>query len=195
MKFKVKGQPATGPTTKDEVSGGGGRRGKRAPERGVWGQVERLLDGDGIAIPERPDDSMGAPPLPEDLTALGDEQLMELFTVYVRWLEYVGMRKVRAEVLAKEAAAALQRGQAAAMQRSALGSEERVTFAKAARDLDPDVQTFETYFMTNDAYARALGTSYDGAERKVSLVSRELTRRTSAEPYERRSHRWSGAGG
>lgn len=165
-------------------------------DTGTWGEVQRMLREAGLPIPVRPTEDDGPPLLPEDLTAIGDETLMEYFSKYVRWLEYVGMQSVRSGVIAKEIEHQLAVAQQRALQAAWSGArEDRITIAKAARDLDPTVVKLTDKFGMADAYARAMTMLYDGVERRVSLVSRELTRRTSIEPHERRSHRWGGAGG
>lgn len=184
VKYKAK--------TEEPVSEARLRRVKK--DSGTWGEVQRMLDEAGLPMPVRPTEDMGPPLLPEDLTAISDETLMDFFLKYVRWSEYVAMQAVRSGVMAKEAEHQLGIAQQTALQRNWSGTkEDRVTIAKAARDTDPAVLKLTDEYMKRDAYARALGTLNDGVERKVSLVSRELTRRTSIEPHERRAHRWGGA--
>jgi len=69
------------------------------------------------------------------------------------------------------------------------GSDARVTIAKAHRALNEDAKLAKKDYLEVYAYRKLMKVMYDSVERDSALISRELTRRTTRDPYERRADR------
>jgi hypothetical protein len=152
---------------------------------------ERLEDL-GFRLEEEPERVM--PRLPEDLTELGDEDLMQLFTRFVQWQTYAASQLSLAEIREADLLDALgveeARATIAAWPDNP-GRDDRVSIAKAHRDQDPVVVEHRESARLAKAKRKMLATYTDNLERKAALVSRELTRRVNVEDFRKRSDRWS----
>lgn len=173
-KFQVKNRPAAS-----------GKSKSNAAEYAV----ERAKE-DGFALPRRPSEDI--PGLPDDITSLSDIELMEAMREQTAWLEYAGYRLVRGEIEERELE--LEINQRIAVRLSGeRGGTERVSIAKAQAEADPEIQDLRQQHMQAQAYRKLVSNLRDATERRITLVSRELTRRTSMEPMNRRAHKFSGA--
>lgn len=173
-KFQVKDRPAAS-----------GRSRSSAAEYAV----ERV-QAEGFALPRRPSEDV--PGLPDDITSLSDIELMEAMREQTAWLEYAGYRLARGEIEERELE--LEINQLLAIRLSGeRGGNERVSIAKAQAESDPEIQELRQRHMQAQAYRKLVGNLRDASERRITLVSRELTRRTSMEPASRRAHKFSGA--
>jgi hypothetical protein len=118
---------------------------------------------------------------------------MGLFVALTRWTDHLGVAVAMAEVEERCAEAILQKAQALVLLRDwGGGRDERVTMAKAQRDVDPEVEERQDIFDTAHAYRKMLSTLFTSTERDASVVSRELTRRVGRrEDNDRRVARWT----
>jgi hypothetical protein len=66
-----------------------------------------------------------------------------------------------------------------------------VTVAKAKRDIDPRITSQVELYTSKRAYRKLVDTIFDRCERGAQVVSRELSRRISMAPQERRQHRFA----
>jgi hypothetical protein len=150
------------------------------------------LEDEGLALPDRP--GRNFPTLPSDLTELNDQDLMELMTEFTAWGGYAAAKLSLAEVSEREKSDALELEEAKAMVTGWEGqaTDARVAVAKARKLMDADVQAAKDEMRKVYARRKLLQTMVDRLDRNAALVSRELTRRTGAEPVQRRTHRWGG---
>jgi hypothetical protein len=166
----------------------------RAVARKGWDAVQtpsqratRRLEREDLYLPPRPEGDV--PELPEDPTELSDGALMSLFTRMSSWVEYTGGRLAAAEVDEKSCADTLERHKALSAVKNA--SEKTVTAAKARAFEDPEYVKAQEDKQTAFAYRRMLQTIYDSADRRATLLSRELTRRVGRSDRDSRASRWS----
>jgi hypothetical protein len=145
---------------------------------------------EGVPIPSSPGSEV--PSIPNDLTDLPDEELMGLFSRYIAWQNYVAVKHVEAEIHEADTETALRYAEATGLVESWTGAkEDRVTVAKAERELDPDVRDARQAYDRARARRKMLGVLTANMERAAALISRELTRRVGREPVERRQQRWN----
>jgi hypothetical protein len=119
--------------------------------------------------------------LPPDITALSSDNLAEMFTVLTGWADFYATKLVEAQLAERDAEKKLDR-HVARLTVEKLGAAtkaEKVTLIKAQIACDPDVQDLEDKH--SDAYAKrkAWEVMLNNQERDITLVSREITRRTS----------------
>ncbi len=133
----------------------------------------------GLSLPERPEGD-GIPDLPSELHALSDEALMKLWTALSGWSEYLTTQMAAAQVDERFAEKAVEKAQAKAMLDGWTGkATERVAIAKAKfLDSDESAALIEEHDALY-AYRKLVETLSVNTEKKIALVSRELTRRTS----------------
>lgn len=143
----------------------------------------------GIPLSARPDDTV--PQIPLNISDVNDEELMNLYARYVAWANYITTLLAEAEIEEANAATEWKVSQAEALVASWGGTkEERVTVAKAERELDPDVRAQEERYNNSRAHRKMLSTLADNMDRASALVSRELTRRLGRDTMDRRLSGW-----
>jgi hypothetical protein len=113
---------------------------------------------------------------------------MNLFSEFVAWQNYFDQHSVELEIHEAQAASAKQIAEARAM---SLSKEKLVARQKADTLSDPDVQRKETDWLMARASRKAVAIQKDALERTANLISRELSRRISRVPTERRQSRWN----
>lgn len=145
-----------------------------------------LLRRQGLSTHPQPDHEL--PLLPPDLTAVGDEDLMVLFGALTAYADFISVQVACAQIDERSLEKHLSIMEARKMLASGGKSENRVTFARAQVATDADVLAAKDAIERAHAYRKVIETLYANVERDSALVSRELTRRTSAGP--RRSSRW-----
>lgn len=153
-------------------------------------RVAAKLAKKGLVSPSRPVTEM--PSMPADITELDDESLLGLMTEMVTWADYAATQLAFAAIDEKATTNLLEFGNAEAMVRGWGDDTEKVTIARARRNLDADVIGLKQQGL--DAYAtrKLLETLFNNLERDASLLSRELTRRTAGSaPTTRRASRWN----
>ena len=128
------------------------------------------------------------PEIPLDLTSLSDDTLMEIFAVYTAWWNYAAAELASAEIEEMKAESNLRYIQATAL----VGGwdpgarDNRVTVAKAERDISKPVVDAEERLLLAKTTRKLQGVINANCERCTQLVSREVTRRGNREPYDRR---------
>lgn len=145
------------------------------------------LSSQGLNLPVSPKGSV--PSLPLDITSLDDEALMDLFVLLTSWSDFIGVQVACAQVDEKAAQRAVDLAEVSSYARSST-SGGRVADNKARAASDP--QVVEAYQALDEKHAyRKLAESLQASvERDCSLVSREITRRTSSTVASRKE-RWS----
>jgi hypothetical protein len=136
-------------------------------------RATRRLEREDLYLPEKPEGDV--PDLPEDPTELSDSALMSLFVQLSSWVEYAGARLAAAEVDEKWSADTLEKHKALSAVRNS--TEKTVTAAKAKAFEDPEYIKAQEDKQQAFAYRRMLQPVYDMVDRRVTLLSRELTRR------------------
>lgn len=145
------------------------------------------LSGQGITTPNKPDYAI--PSLPHDLTDIGDEDLMVLYSELTAYADFVAVQVSCAQIDERSLEKKLSSLENIKMLSSGGKSENRVTFARAQVAVDPEVVEIKQRLDETYAYRKLIEAMAGNIERDTSLVSRELTRRTSS--ASRRSTRWS----
>lgn len=135
-----------------------------------------------------PKPQYACPSLPRDLTAVGDENLMVLYSELTAYADFISIQVSCAQVDERVIEKNLSSLELRKMLGSEGKSENRVTFARAQVSIDPDVVALKNTLEEIHAYRKLIEAMRDNIERDSSLVSRELTRRTSGAA---RSSRWA----
>ena len=144
-----------------------------------------------FSLPERPGTSM--PEIPNDLEDMTDGNLMYLYTEVVSWVNYSKAELSKAEISEEESLATLKHIETVILlQYGETNKSERVTMAKARRDVHPEVMDKRVTYQQARAYRKLVSTVFDRGERNTSVLSRELSRRISVAPNERRTQ-WTNA--
>lgn len=143
-----------------------------------------------LRLPEQPDYEI--PGLPEDITELDDQMLMALFTLLTSWADYVTGQLACAQIDERSIQKSLDISEATALLGGWKGgSDARVAIAKAAVATDPEVLRLRDGLDEAHAYRKLIEVLSNNLERDAALVSREITRRSAAEPRRARANRWS----
>jgi hypothetical protein len=123
-------------------------------------------------------------PLPPDITSLSSEQLAELFTVLTGWADYTASQLAQAQ-LAERAAQRkldLKVNKLTVEKMGAATKADKVSLIKAQIAIDEEVITLEDTYEEKYAYRKMLEMMLNNQERDITLVSREITRRTAGGP-------------
>lgn len=133
------------------------------------------------------------PQLPGFLDELPDPELMELYTQFMSWGSYAKSELVMTEIAEERAANDLKLMEA----RTLIGQwgdgakGDTVTLAKARRDVDTEVVSTQDTYLEARAFRKLTESVFERCERGAQVISRELSRRISLAPQERRQSRYS----
>jgi type IV secretory pathway protease TraF len=119
--------------------------------------------------------------LPSDITSINSEEIGELFTKLTAWTDYIASQLVHAQ-LDERAAQKLLEYQENILLVKRLGAGvrgERVTTVKAEIAIDPEVVALSNQYEEKYAYRKLVEMLLNNHERDLSLVSREITRRSN----------------
>jgi len=119
--------------------------------------------------------------LPGDITAIGSEELGELFTKLTSWTDYIASQLTLAQL---EERAALKKKEFTenTMLVKRMGAQvkgERVTAVKAEIAVHQDVVDLDNDYEEKYAYRKLVEMLLNNHERDLQLVSREITRRSN----------------
>jgi hypothetical protein len=162
---------------------------RRAPQfhlgdRGL--EAKRLAERQRYDLPARPEGPI--PEIPDDLTDLGDAELVGLMTDFTRWASHLSVQLALAEVDERWAEAEMEKQRALALLG---GTAKDVTRTKAAAYQSDEFLDAEQAYYERMAYRKLVAPLYANADRWAALLSRELTRRVNAEPRSRRVDRYN----
>ena len=132
----------------------------------------------GLALP-KPEYEQAT--LPPDITALSSEQLAEMFTILTGWADYIATQLVQAQLSEREAQRALDMAENFMLIKR-MGSTTKgstVSLAKAQTATDPEIIQLGDTYEERYAYRKILEMMLSNQERDITLVSREITRRTN----------------
>ena len=123
-------------------------------------------------------------PLPPDITSLSSEQLAELFTVLTGWADYTASQLTEAQLSERAAQRALdlKTNRLMVERMGAATKGDKVTLIKAQIAIDDTVLALENVFEEKYARRKILEMMLENQERDITLVSREITRRTAGGP-------------
>jgi hypothetical protein len=119
--------------------------------------------------------------LPPDITVLSSEQLAEMFTILTGWADYIATQLANAQIQERTLEKKLDR-KVASLLVEKMGAKEkgdRVTLVKAQISMDEEVQDLEDRHHQSYVQRKAWEVMLQNQERDTTLVSREITRRTS----------------
>lgn len=133
------------------------------------------------------------PELPTDITLLGDEDLMVLYTHFVIFSDFVNTQLSCAVIDEKELDRQLSGLESAKMMKytASAGTKASVTAVKALVEDDDDIRKLKIQHIQKYAYRKMLETLANNSERDSAVCSRELTRRTSGDNFKTRSRKFN----
>ena len=136
------------------------------------------LDGWGLHF-DKPGDE--APRLPADITDVSSDDLGKLFTEFTAWADYCASQLVVAQLEERSALKRLE-FQENKMLITRMGSQakgERITTVKAEISIHPTIVELSDEHEEKYAYYKMLSMLQTNLERDLTLVSREITRRSN----------------
>jgi len=139
----------------------------------------RLDSVDPTALVPKPTYTLA--PLPPDITSLSGEQLAEMFTILTGWADYTASQLAEAQLSERAAQRALdlKTNRLMVEKLGAATKADKVTLIRAQIAIDPDVLDLEDTFEEKYARRKILEMMLNNQERDITLVSREITRRTA----------------
>lgn len=153
-------------------------------------KAEAALERKRLQLPRRPRD-YDLPKLPNRLTDMGDEELMELFVHFVRYQDYLAGQLALVEIDEHTAENILEVVKAKHLIVGWTGeSNSRVAVAKAQATLDPAVIEAQEVFETSKAKRKLFNVMVESLARDASVISREVTRRVGSHDQGGRVDRW-----
>lgn len=140
-------------------------------------QLDILVE-KGMNIPRPSYDLITLPP---DITSLSGEQLAEMFTVLTGWADYTASQLAQAQIAERASQRALdfKVNKLMVEKMGAATKGDKVTLIKAQIAVDDAVVKLEDDLEVKHAYRKMVEMMLSNQERDITLVSREITRRTS----------------
>ena len=144
-----------------------------------------------FSLPDRPEGHI--PEIPHFLDELPDNKLMEFYTLFMAWVSFAKADMVLAEIEEERAANDLKITDAETLisQWSDKEKGDTVTLAKARRDTKKEVVEAQRLYSEKRAYRKLVESVFERCERGAQVISRELSRRISLAPQERRQGRYT----
>ena len=119
--------------------------------------------------------------LPHDITDLGSDQLAEMFTILTSWADFFASKLTQAQIDEKAAEAKLDY-EVAKLTVDLLGKAtkaDKVSLVKAQIAIDSNIVDLKDKLHERYAQRKVWELLLTNQERDITLVSREITRRTS----------------
>jgi hypothetical protein len=128
--------------------------------------------------------------LPHDITDLGSEQLAEMFTVLTVWADFFASKLTMAQIEEKEIEKRLEYETAKLTVQFLENATktDKVSLAKAQIAIDPKIVELKDLQHERYAQRKAWELLLNNQERDITLVSREITRRTSDQRANRKDY-------
>lgn len=145
---------------------------------GITGDVLSVLEAQGLPVRRNLD--IEVPPFPRDITAVDDQELMQLARCYMENYNFLITQVACAELAVAEAESVYDKEEAKLLITGAADPKAKATTIKATILVDPEMETRSQNLLSAKAYHKLLKTMQDNLERYYQLTSRELTRRTSS---------------
>jgi hypothetical protein len=131
------------------------------------------------------------PEIPDDVTIISDERLMQIFFRFVAWQNYAATEFAAAEVEEERCDRYVKFLEAQHMVLNWQSARDKVTVARSQMALDPEIEKAKQDQMSAYALRKMRQVVYENCVASAAAVSRELTRRLGREAVERRTARWS----
>ena len=142
-----------------------------------------------FSLPDRPTGNL--PEIPKHLDDLSDADLMEHYSEFMAWMTYSKTELVTAEITEERCANDVKLVEAKTLILQWSGDKnDTVTLAKARRDTDENVVSLQELHLNSRAYRKLVESVFERCERGAQILSRELSRRISVAPQERRLARY-----
>jgi hypothetical protein len=143
-----------------------------------------------FSLPSRPSEE--PPSIPDALDDIGDSELMETYAEFMSWVSYLKGQLVKAEIDEDREANKCRVLEARVLieQWGSDAKGDRVTIAKARRDVDDRVVSQQESYQTCRAYRKLVEALFESCERGAQLLSRELSRRIGLNSKEQRTSRF-----
>jgi hypothetical protein len=154
-------------------------------EEEMLGALTQILAG-SYPIPSGPSAAEQMPPLPDDPTSIDDHELMTMWSRHSALLEYLEFEETSVAARHRELERVYEAKLARAV-RDAAG--KTVADRKAAAEEQPAVQQARRNMDRATNTLASVRWAIGSIERRVSLFSRELTRRTAKAEWAARSQR------
>lgn len=118
--------------------------------------------------------------LPPDITELSSEQLAEMFTILTGWADYMSSQLVQAQLAERDALRKAELAESRLLVTKTTGAPKGTTVSliKAQIDIDPDILDLRDKYEEKYAYRKILEMMLNNQERDITLVSREISRRS-----------------
>lgn len=119
--------------------------------------------------------------LPSDVTILSSEQLGEKFTQLTAWADYAASEMVHAQLAERDAQRklSLKENTLLVQKMGNAAKGDRITLIKAQIAIDPEILELAQIHEEKYAYRKLVEMTLQNYERDLSLVSREVTRRSN----------------
>jgi hypothetical protein len=119
--------------------------------------------------------------MPADITMLSSEQLAEKFSQLTAWADYIASELAFATIAERAATRQLDVAENTLLvqKMGTAARGERITLVKAQVTIDPKVQELAQILEEKYQYRKLVEMLLSNHERDLSLVSREITRRTN----------------
>lgn len=131
----------------------------------------------GLELPKPQYDQVKLPP---DITELSSDQLAEMFTILTGWADYFAAQLVQAQLAERSAQRDLDLMTNRMMIEKAgtTTKGDKVSLIKAQIAVDNRIVDLQDKYEERYAYRKILEMMLSNQERDITLVSREITRRT-----------------
>jgi len=144
---------------------------------GVSAELLDVLESQGLPVKRTLD--VDIMPFPADITAVNDQELMEMARSYMENYNFLLTQVACAELAVTESENSYDTEAAKMLVRMSGDPKAKATTIKAVIMTDPAMSKRSDDLMKAKAYFKLLKTMMDNLERYYQLTSRELTRRTS----------------
>lgn len=136
------------------------------------------------------DAELEQPVLPKDITTISDEDLMEMYTKFVAYSDWVNTQLSCAVIDEKDLERRIEYAEARCFLQLHNGKNSTVTLLKAQVDADPEIAKLKEEHLQKYAYRKLIETMANNYDRGSSVCSRELTRRTANDTFKTRAKRF-----
>jgi hypothetical protein len=149
-----------------------------------------MLAAQGLGISRQVEISQ--PSLPEDITAIDERELMNLYTNFAAYTDFINTQLSCAIIDEKETERLIDVMTAGKTVTMSTGkASDKVTIIKAQISADPDMINLENQLLARYAYRKMMETISTNCERSTAVCSRELTRRTAGDNYRSRTSKFN----
>lgn len=135
---------------------------------------------------------LGQVKLPYDITELTSDELAQKFTLLTAWADYIASQLVIAQT-DEEAAERSYKYLTDKLLVEKMGTRatgDRITLIRAQVNIEPEVQRAAQGLAEKTAYRKLVQMLLDNHQRDITLVSREITRRSNDQQASRKG--WVG---